>query len=78
VAGADATQRLATSISSVRRSSEHGVDIRGRSPVDCAGADILRTLGMESTFSRGGLTGTRVTHGYAATREAFAKSWWRE
>jgi hypothetical protein len=32
VAGADATQRLATSISSARRSSEHGFDIRGRSP----------------------------------------------
>ena len=40
VAGADATQRLATSISSARRSSEHGFDIRGRSPVHCGGADI--------------------------------------
>jgi hypothetical protein len=48
VAGADATPRLATSISSATRGSAHGVDIRGRSPVDCGGR-----IGIEITFSRG-------------------------
>jgi hypothetical protein len=51
VAGAGATQRLATSISSPRHSGEHGFDIRARSPVHCAAAQtFLRTLGIESTF----------------------------
>src|SRR5207249_1065365 len=60
VAGADATQRLATSPAPGAAASTALISARGRRSTAVRAQTFLRTLGIEITFSREGRAGSRI------------------